>query len=94
MHFPLSGQGLVDALQQPARALGCPQQMHGLLQLIGALVDDGPTKCSGRPVCRYSVEDLRELLPGRETAEERREDHVTPTGAIESFVWIAGRLPS
>ncbi len=45
--------------------------------------------CSGLPVTRYGADDLaRAMGPGFRVVGTRREEHVTPTGATQSFVWL------
>lgn len=61
--------------------------------VVGAFAPDGPDRCSGLPVERYSADDLVELLGSDfEVVAVRREEHVTPRGAIQPFTWLAGRL--
>ncbi len=50
---------------------------------------DGPETCSGLLVARYDVTDLEQLLDGFTVVASRREEHVTPRGAIQPFTWIA-----
>lgn len=60
--------------------------------VIGVFTADGPSSCSGLPVRRYTAEDLGELLgDGFATVTNLREEHVTPTGAIQPFIWLAAR---
>lgn len=61
--------------------------------VIGVFAEDGPEQCSGLPVRRHSVADLRALLPELERFDERRDDHTTPSNAVQHFNWVAGRLP-
>lgn len=64
----------------------------GGIVVIATFANDGPTKCSGLPVCRYSPENLQhELGPGLEILEARREDHRTPAGVIQAFQWVVFR---
>jgi hypothetical protein len=61
--------------------------------VLGTFAADGPPRCSGLPVARYSVADLTELLgPRFELLATRREEHMTPKGAIQPFAWVAGRI--
>ena len=60
--------------------------------VIGAFAADGPTRCSGLPVRRYSPADLVALLGDVEVVEQRRDVHRTPGGAAQPFTWVAGRL--
>ena len=54
---------------------------------------DGPDTCSGLPVRRYSRHELIAALGERfEPHEVRREEHVTPRGAVQPVTWVAGRL--
>jgi len=63
--------------------------------IVASFAADGPEVCSGLPVRRSSVADLTELLgPEFELLETRREEHVTPRGAMQPFTWIAGRMRS
>ena len=49
---------------------------------------DGPEKCSGLPVRRYSIERLsRELGDHWKLVEQRIEDHPTPWGGEQQFVY-------
>jgi cyclopropane fatty-acyl-phospholipid synthase-like methyltransferase len=61
--------------------------------ILATFASDGPQTCSGLPVRRYSAEELIASLGDRfEPIETRREDHVTPTGNIQPFIWLAGRV--
>lgn len=63
--------------------------------VIGAFAPDGPHRCSGLPVVRYSTEELVGLLgPDFRLVDARREEHVTPSGAVQPFSWIAVRALS
>jgi SAM-dependent methyltransferase len=65
---------------------------HAIIATFGP---DGPPKCSGLEVVRYSPEALSEELGGRfrllESIEER---HTTPSGAIQVFVYGVFRVES
>jgi hypothetical protein len=70
--------------------------MRQALDLSGALVmatfaADGPESCSGLPVARYEAPDLERLLDGFTLVASRREEHITPGGAVQPFTWIAAR---
>jgi hypothetical protein len=61
--------------------------------VLATFASDGPPTCSGLPVVRYSVEQLVEALGvGFEPVQTRREEHVTPRGAVQPFTWVAGRM--
>jgi hypothetical protein len=48
----------------------------------------GPEKCSGLPVVRYDATSVSaELGNDFELLEERFEDHVTPAGITQKFIW-------
>lgn len=60
--------------------------------VIGVFAEDGPEKCSGLPVTRYSADDLRSLLGAEfEVLSELRDVHVTPGGNDQPFNWIVAR---
>ena len=61
--------------------------------IIGTFAEDGPQSCSGLPVARYSAADLcQELGPLFQPLVCKREVHVTPTGVLQPFTWVAGRM--
>lgn len=56
--------------------------------IVATFAEDGPEKCSGLPVVRYTPEALSaELGIDLELARARREMHVTPSGKEQSFVY-------
>lgn len=56
--------------------------------IIATFAEDGPEKCSGLPVRRYSPDALAaELAPVLAMVESRRVVHVTPWGAEQKFVY-------
>lgn len=60
--------------------------------IVGAFAADGPPSCSGLPVVRYSPEALSALLGDDfDVVTQTREEHVTPTGGVQPFTWIAAR---
>ena len=61
--------------------------------VIATFAPDGPDRCSGLPVVRYSADDLAELLAacGFAIVGSRREEHVTPAGVVQPFVYLAAR---
>ncbi len=65
---------------------------HGLrpggFALFGAFALDGPERCSGLAVQRYSAATLQATLgPAFELIKATSEIHLTPTGAHQAFVW-------
>jgi hypothetical protein len=60
--------------------------------IMATFATDGPDHCSGLSTCRYEAHELAALLaPGFELVEQRREEHVTPGGAVQPFTWVALR---
>jgi SAM-dependent methyltransferase len=56
--------------------------------IVATFASDGPERCSGLPVVRYSPEALRAALgPGVELVETWEEDHLTPAGRVQRFVF-------
>jgi hypothetical protein len=54
--------------------------------VISTFALDGPEKCSGLPVVRYSAETLAaELGPRVRLVDTQRDDHATPWGSIQRF---------
>lgn len=54
--------------------------------VIGTFADDGPTRCSGLEVCRYSAESLHAEFGDEFTlVTSRRETHITPSGSEQRF---------
>lgn len=57
--------------------------------ILATFADDGPTMCSGLPVTRNSPAQLVEQMgEGFTLVTSRREEHVTPTGAVQPFTWV------
>lgn len=55
--------------------------------ILATFAPGGPTRCSGLPVQRYSVEMLSALLgPGFELRGSVLEDHHTPVGVAQQFL--------
>jgi hypothetical protein len=56
---------------------------------VATFAEDGPEACSGLPVHRYSIDGLVAAMGEGFTAlESLREQHVTPSGGTQSFVWV------
>jgi len=56
--------------------------------LIATFAPDGPEKCSGLPIARYSPETLaQELGPDFTLVEHVPESHRTPWGGVQSFIY-------
>lgn len=60
--------------------------------VVATFADDGPEMCSGLPVQRYSEQDLVAAMGESFTpVATQREEHVTPSGGTQSFVWVVAR---
>jgi len=60
--------------------------------ILATFAEDGPERCSGLPVRRYSPAALAsELGEGFELIEHDRENHVTPGGGEQVFTWTLFR---
>lgn len=56
--------------------------------IVATFAPDGPDHCSGLPVVRYAPEALlAQFGAAFELIEHRREEHLTPSGAIQRFVY-------
>lgn len=62
--------------------------------VISTFGPEGPTRCSGLPVRRYSARDLADFLaPELELEVSAVEDHVTPSGKVQQFIACRLRRP-
>jgi trans-aconitate methyltransferase len=67
----------------------------GAIAVFGCFAPDGPERCSGLPVARYSPAQLaRQIGTKWLLISQDREEHITPAGTIQPFTWIALRRPS
>ena len=59
--------------------------------IVGTFSVDGPAKCSGLDVQRYNEEGLKQMFAGYgfRHIDCRREDHVTPSGGVQNFVFCS-----
>ena len=78
--------------EQTARAAYVAQIRRSLrpngFVVVATFAEDGPLKCSGLPVVRYSPSRLHdELGESFRLLESMPEQHVTPSGATQSFVY-------
>lgn len=84
---------LTEPSQQQAylKALRAALDIGGFA-VIGVFAEDGPEKCSGLTVRRYSQADVQEFL-GEEftTVVTSDEMHTTPSGNSQHFNWIVAR---
>ena len=63
--------------------------------IIATFAPDGPERCSGLPIMRYSPQDLAQVLgPKLALVASKTESHVTPWGAEQRFQYsVFKRLP-
>lgn len=60
--------------------------------VLGTFAADGPTECSGLPVCRYTPAELvAEFEDGFEPTHNERTEHHTPFGTMQPFTWVVLR---
>jgi SAM-dependent methyltransferase len=60
--------------------------------IVATFADDGPERCSGLPVVRYSAAQLHAALgPGFGLVESHREVHVTPARSQQVFTYLVCR---
>ena len=56
--------------------------------IIATFAEDGPTKCSGLPVQRYSLESLlQQLGPSFKLQNYLKQTHITPSDKQQSFIY-------
>ena len=64
----------------------------GGVAVIATFSPEGPSRCSGLPVARYSPEDLAAAAGEQfELVAHRHEEHATPEGSTQPFTWVALR---
>lgn len=56
--------------------------------VVGTFAEDGPRSCSGLPVANYDSQGLAEQFAGFEVVQAVREEHRTPSAAIQPFTWL------
>ena len=61
--------------------------------VISTFGPDGPLKCSGLPIVRYDPDSLHDEFGSAFTLlEHGKEDHQTPDGSIQKFIYCYCRL--
>ena len=86
-HFLTEADDRARYVDQMNRAL-----VVGGHAIIATFADDGPVRCSGLPVVHYTPDQLRLVLGASYGLESSlREQHVTPAGATQSFVYTVFR---
>src|SRR5215471_418959 len=61
--------------------------MPGSSLIIATFAEDGPDRCSGLPVKRWSADALANELRGFQLEDSFKQAHMTPSGAAQSFTW-------
>lgn len=86
-HFLTAPQQRAEYVEQVRHAL-----RPGGYALVATFAEDGPTRCSGLEVARYSPEGLHhEFGDEFHLLESRREEHITPSGVRQSFTYCLCR---
>jgi SAM-dependent methyltransferase len=97
--LPSSGYGLwhdravFHFLTEPADRRKYVAQVRSAVRaggyvMIATFGPDGPAKCSGLDVVRYAPQELHhEFGPDFQLIESAREEHRTPSGAIQPFIY-------
>jgi SAM-dependent methyltransferase len=64
--------------------------VEGVL-IIGTFSVDGPQKCSGLEIKQYDEDGMKEIFEKFDfkNLECKREDHITPAGSIQNFVFCS-----
>lgn len=59
--------------------------------IIGTFSVDGPIKCSGLDIKQYDEAEMKEKFQqsGFKNLECKREDHISPAGAVQNFVFCS-----
>ena len=84
MHFLTDAADVRAYAAQAARAVE-----SGGHALIAGFAPDGPERCSGLSVARRSAQEIAAAMaPHFVLVESRREDHRTPGGAEQAFVYV------
>ena len=65
---------------------------RGGFVVLSTFAPDGPERCSGLPVARYSPAELEDVLgPAFEKLSEALETHTSPSGRTQSFSYVLCR---
>lgn len=60
--------------------------------IVATFAEDGPEKCSGLPVMRYSADGLHAEFGAPFTLlQQEREEHHTPFGSVQKFIYCLCR---
>lgn len=81
-HFLTEPLDQAEYAQAAARAV-----RPGGFLVLAAFAEQGPDQCSGLPVARHSPQTLTTIFgTDFELLETTERDHITPTGASQSFI--------
>jgi Methyltransferase domain len=87
-HFMTAEQDREAYLQTLERATSSERAVC----IFATFAPDGPSRCSGLPVARYSAADIADAIGGSwQMIDESRESHTTPSDTIQPFTWTAFR---
>jgi ubiquinone/menaquinone biosynthesis C-methylase UbiE len=87
-HFLTDADDRARYVRQVRRAV----RPRGIV-LVATFADDGPTKCSGLDVMRYTPDALHDEFGGAfRLLRSEREEHRTPWGAVQSFTYCLCRF--
>ncbi len=82
-HFLISNEDRQTYIEAVLRSV----KPRGIV-IVATFAEDGPLKCSGLPVMRYSADELHaEFGSPFELLRHERESHKTPTGSEQKFVY-------
>jgi SAM-dependent methyltransferase len=66
------------------------QSVEGMV-IVGTFSPEGPKKCSGLEIKQYDEDGMKEKFEKNsfKNIECKREDHITPSGAVQNFVFCS-----
>lgn len=89
LHFLTDAAERARYVTQVRRAL-----RPGGLLVVATFADDGPARCSGLDVARYSPPQLHDVFGDDFVVRSScREEHRTPGGSVQPFTWGVWRYP-
>jgi SAM-dependent methyltransferase len=62
--------------------------VDGGVLVLATFAEDGPERCSGLPVSRYSAGTLAAAFPSFSLIASERVEHVTPSGVVQPFTYV------
>jgi ubiquinone/menaquinone biosynthesis C-methylase UbiE len=83
LHFLVDERDAAAYVASATRAM-----VAGGFAVIGGFASDGPERCSGLPVVRRDSQDVARLFgPAFTLVQSQREQHATPAGEAQFFVY-------